>query len=174
MTTASSAAHSGDPAQPRSVRIAAGATEAVFEWREDRFRHRVRTVSSEGMPLVFESIEGVEEAAGHPDPRWPASPVIAALAEGDPSGGAIVGIGSAGRSHFSLAVTPHATLRDTLVFEVACRVRDAPERLGSAYRRTTPEGDVVTLGPECESGDSGLPRTIRWTYSIGPAGIAPA
>jgi hypothetical protein len=116
----------------------------------------------------------VEDAGGHPDPRWPASPVIAALAEGDPGGGAMVGIGSAGRSHFSLAVTPHATLRDTLVFEVACRVRDAPERLGSAYRRTAPEGDVVMLGPERESGDSGLPRTIRWTYSIGPAGIAPA
>lgn len=174
MTTASSATRSSDLAQPRSVRIAAGATEAVFEWREDRFRHRVKTVSSEGMPLVFESIEGVEDAGGHPDPRWPASPVIAALAEGDPGGGAMVGIGSAGRSHFSLAVTPHATLRDTLVFEVACRVRDAPERLGSAYRRTAPEGDVVMLGPERESGDSGLPRTIRWTYSIGPAGIAPA
>ena len=174
MTTASSAVRSSDPAQPRSVRTVAGATEAVFEWREDRFRHRVRSMSPEGIPLVFESIEGVEDASGEFDPRWPASPVIAALAEGDPGGGALVGIGSAGRSHFSLAVTPHGTLRDTLVFEVACRVRDAPGRLGSAYRRTAPEGAVVMLGPEREPGDSGLPRTIRWTYSIGPAGIAPA
>lgn len=174
MTTASSAVRVSDLADPRTVRIVAGTTEAVFEWREDRFGHRVRAVTSEGMPLVFESIEGAGEAGGRPDPRWPASPVIAALAEGDQSGGALVGIGAAGRTHFSLAVTPHATLRDTLVFEVACRVRDAPQRLGSAYRRTSPDDDMVILGPAGEPADSGLPRTIRWTYAIGPAGIAPA
>lgn len=155
----------------RPLRLVAGATEIVFEWAGDRWRHRVRSLAGGAERTVVASLEGGAAAAAESDPRWPASPVIVELMAGPVTPApALLGVGAAGRSHFSLAVTAHPMLVDAVLVEVACRVHEAPGRLGSTYR--DPAG-VVVVAPEPGPASVGLPRTIRWSYAIGPAGITP-
>ena len=46
---------------------------------------------------------------------------------------ALVAIGLAGRSHFSASFTASTTQTDTILVEVACRISERPEWLGSTY-----------------------------------------
>ena len=107
------------------------------------------------------------------DPRWPASPVLVELSRvsvprGDAAGGqAVVGVGLAGRSHFSASIAPDPHVADAIRFEIACRLHESPGWLGSTYR--TADG-LVQLTASDES--TPLPRTVVWAYSIGPQGIA--
>jgi len=123
---------------------------------------------------VAESLETTADA-GPSDQRWPVSPVITELMAVEiapvPS---LLGVGAAGRSHFSLAVTAHPHRGDTLLFEVACRVHEPPGRLGSAYLQAGPAAGIVLVGPALDPACAELPRTIRWSYAIDPAGITPA
>lgn len=150
--------HAGHP----SPRLAAGDTVVTFERQADRWRH---VVSSQGGPLL-ESVEG--PAPPGDDPRWPASPVITevslATAGKRP---AILAVGRAGRSHFSLSITADPDRVDTLLFDVACRLQDPPPWLGSTYRAA--DGGIVRTAPPAAAGD--LPRTVQWAYAIGPAGL---
>lgn len=143
----------------------------MFEWSGDRWRHRAIVAAHGGSTIVFESLdgrEGTDAAGGAP---WPPSPVITDLAAAnDAAAHALLAVGAAGRTHFSLSVTRHPTRRDTLLFEVACRVHESPGRLGSTYRRSPPNACLVEVAAG-DAGGAGLPRTIRWSYSIGPAGI---
>lgn len=146
----------------------AGRAEIHFEWAGDRWRHRV---TIDGVP-VAESVEGVTPA--HVDPRWPASPVIVethltAVAKRV----AIVGVGIAGRSHFSASIVPHPHLSDTLLFELACRIQEQPLWLGSTYRSDTEAGKIVAIRANGAGPAGNLPRTVEWSYTIGPAGIGP-
>jgi hypothetical protein len=82
------------------------------------------------------------------------------------AGEAIVGVGLAGRSHFSASIAsdPHAA--DVIRFEIACRLHEPPGWIGSTYR----QGDrLFRLTPLDDS--TALPRTVVWAYSIGPTGI---
>jgi hypothetical protein len=124
-----------------------------------------------GSGLQLESLEGPAAPGG--DPRWPASPVFTEVSRMDVAGRpAILGVGCAGRSHFSASITIHPTLPDTLLFEIACRLHEPPGPLGSTYART--DGSTVRGEPaDDESTGPGLPRTVEWRYTIGPAGLEP-
>jgi hypothetical protein len=140
--------------------------EVVFEWAGDRWRHRVLT----GGVVRAESLEGPEPPAN--DPRWPASPVLTEVSLLDIGGRpAILGVGLAGRSHFSASITPHPRLADTLLFEIACRIQEEPGWLGTTYRSDTSEVETVRIAAPLPGPAGTLPRTVQWTYAVGPAGI---
>jgi len=153
---------------PWQLRV--GRTVAVFTWHVDRWTHRIasRGDATDGGG-GWESVEGPGPAA---DPRWPASPVLVELSRiavpraAPPEDSVVVGIGLAGRSHFSASIAPDPNAADTIRFEIACRLHEAPVWLGSTYRlggRLFRVAAPVAAAP--------LPRTVVWAYSIGPQGI---
>jgi hypothetical protein len=149
------------------VTLAAGPLRLTFAWRLDRWAHRVMLDAR----LLAESVEDSDDGPG--DPRWPASPVLTEVTPTEAAGRpAIVGLGLAGRSHFSASFTPHPTLGDAMLVEIACRVQEQPIRLGSTYRMA--DGRLVRVVPLGEADGSGLPRTIQWSYAVGPQGIVAA
>jgi len=148
------------------VHLVVGVTSAVFTWAVDRWTHRITTG---GEADGWTSFDGPSLAD---DPRWPASPVLVELSRvdlpraGAGGGSAIVGVGLAGRSHFSASIAADPEVTDAIRFEIACRLHEPPLWLGSTYRargglfRLTALDEVATL-----------PRTLVWAYSIGPQGI---
>lgn len=151
---------------PSPLSLAAGSLTVTFDWRGDRWGHRVAV----GGSLVGASVEGPVDEAG--DPRWPASPVLTEVTPTTAAGRpAIVGVGLAGRSHFSASFTPHPALADTVLVEIACRVQEPPAWLGSTYLAADGRLRRLTAG---DTADGGLPRTIQWSYLCGPRGIVAA
>lgn len=154
------------------LRLVAGATEIVFEWAGDRWRHTVRPAAGGG--TIATSLEGVVSEAAEGDPRWPVSPVIVELTAGPMAAPpTLLGVGAAGRSHFSLAVTAHPSVGDAVLVDVACRVHEPPGPLGSTYRLGHGAAAVVMVAPEPDAARGSLPRTIRWSYALGPTGLTP-
>ncbi len=148
-------------ATPAVVQLEAGETTVEFTWHRDRWRHKVRTVRARD----WLSIEGVDDGA---DPRWPQSPVLTEVSLAEVAGKPVLlGVGLAGRSHFSLCVTIHQGLQDTLLFEAACRIHTVAEWLGSSYRGT--DGRAFRIEPQAPF--PAPPATICWTYTAGPNGI---
>jgi hypothetical protein len=133
-----------------------------FTWSGDRWQHAVAAADGR----CWRSIEGAGPAGE--DPRWPASPALVevslVVAGSRP---AVLGVGLAGRSHFSLSVVACPDRPDTLLFEAACRIAEPAGWLGSTY-----DGDG---GREQVAADRTIPppATIRWSYRIGPAGLEP-
>jgi len=105
-------------------------------------------------------------------------------------GAALVGVGQAGRSHYSASVTAEAG--GTLRFEVACRISGEPGWLGSTYTalntaasqqleieplserisasRTAESLEIRPLGVDYSLGDSPLKRaTVQWGYRVRPS-----
>ncbi len=162
------AAHARDrqPATPRPApRLAAGALCVEFEWTGDRWRHRVLHAGA----VLLESVEGPLHPDG--DPRWPASPVLTEVSQVDAGGRmALVGVGLAGRSHFSASITADRERPETLVFELACRIQEGPSWLGSTYRMAGAV-DAAARIPADAAPTGPLPRTVAWSYTIGPGGI---
>jgi hypothetical protein len=95
----------------------------------DRYTHRI-DVLDEGndSTCVLRSVEG------HADQPWPASPPIQEVHLEDRPDGSRVAlcVGMAGTSHWSLSVELSADGQQAN-FDVACRLRDTPETLGSEY-----------------------------------------
>ena len=161
------------PATRPGVGLEAGAARAVFTWEGDRWSHTVtmaggapKAVPQPDAAVAWRSLDGPWPEDG--DPRWPASPVLVELSrmDGTDGGPAILGVGMAGRSHFSASIVRDPRVADAVRFEIACRLHDGPGWLGSTYR----------YGPrlvriEAASGEGGLPRTVVWSYSLGPQGI---
>ncbi len=154
------------PTSRPPVQLATGPTAAVFTWNGDRWAHRITT----GEATTWTSLDGPCPPAN--DPRWPASPVLVELSRvsvprGDAAGGeAIVGVGLAGRSHFSASIAPDPNDAGVIRFEIACRLHEPPGWIGSTYR----QGDrLFRLTPFDNS--TALPRTVVWAYSIGPTGM---
>lgn len=161
---------------------------ALFAWQHDRFQHLVGVVPVGGgeddlIPLLL-SVEG------EPDRTWPSSPPLQQLDACQLGSGAegYVGVGMAGRSHWSIAVEPRG---ESLSFDVACRLQQpAPaDGLGSTYRRfdaagpwkvcirpvagrmaTIPSDQAESLPRERVEpgplGDVSFPVTARWTYQV--------
>lgn len=148
---------------PTPPTICCGPVTVTFRWIGDRWAHEV-DVRGLG---VWRSVEG-PRADG--DDRWPAAPVLVELAPLEtPQGLAILGVGLAGRSHFSASIGPAPGQGGEVRFEIACRAIEPPVWLGSTYDHAT--GEVVmepTAGPPPK-----LPATVQWAYSFGAAGLAP-
>jgi hypothetical protein len=153
------------PASPRSrppLEVSAGAVRAVFSWAGDRWRHAILI---DGMPWA-ESQEGRPDAG---DAAWPSSPPLVELSPAStPRGEAILGVGLAGRSHFSASISPHPDQPDTLLFEIACRIREQPGWLGSTYDSA---GERLRVTAPTTTGE--FPATVRWTYAVGREGVRP-
>jgi len=157
--------HERESRHRRPVALVHGRTALSFTWQGDRWRHEVR--------LPATAWHSLEAAGPTGDPRWPDSPAIVELSRVEVADRpAIVGVGLAGRSHFSLSVVPHPHREDTLVFEIACRIVEPPGWLGSSYRTAAEDGAVVRVAADPGEPEAGLPRTVRWAYTIGPGGIA--
>lgn len=146
----------------------------VFAREGDRWRHCVEFVKGECAENAWASVEGT------PEMLWPASPAIQEchLQEG-PHGPCLLAVGQAGKSHWSLSVS-RSPNRTAVAFDIACRVRQSPEFLGSTYlaaSETLASASVrlVTDSPHsCETLKqfvtpspiiiTKLPTTFRWQY----------
>jgi hypothetical protein len=181
-----------------SVVIKAAGIRAVFQRENERWGHCIELSSdSGGHNLVMRSLEG------QADDVWPPSPVIQQL-EVDVQDGVIksaMGIGMSGPVHWSLScyAAPHPVAKSSheqcLIFEAACRLRGAFERVGTCYsvvpEIVAREGDQAVMyrcsvGQWCATAGAGVisnmnqtlridvfddetdpsPRTVRWAYAI--------
>ncbi|MFN9273613.1 MAG: hypothetical protein ACK6DO_11380 [Planctomycetia bacterium] len=140
--------------------LAIGPVTVAFSWAHDRWSHRVTLRDGR----TWQSIEG-PPADG--DPRWPASPVIVEHTRlQTPRGDAVLGVGLAGRSHFSACVGPDPHDPDRALFEIACRSNEPPVWLGSTYHG--PAGPT-TIAPPLAG--LALPATIQWGYAFSGRGL---
>jgi hypothetical protein len=150
------------PADKSPLHLHAGSTSVVFTWSGDRWKHVVLVADGRR----WRSVEGPDLAGG--DPRWPASPVVVEVSLVAAGGrAAVLGVGLAGRSHFSLSVVACPERPDALLFEAACRIVEPAHWLGSTYDGAG--------GLEQAAADRTVtpPATVRWAYRIGPEGLEP-
>ena len=144
------------------VALVVGDLAVTFEWAGDRWRH---SVTHRGR-FVAESIEGPGPAG---DASWPSSPPCQEVTTAAAPRPALVAVGSAGRSHFAASLAADPARPDTVLVEVACRIREPAGWLGSTYRM--PDGDTVCVTAEAAAA---TPRTVCWAYRLGPAGVESA
>lgn len=108
--------------------IEGGGFKVSFRRLADRYAHRIEWALGDG-GYALESQEGTA------DEDWPPSPPLQELhfERREPGIQLALLVGRAGGSHWSASIEldPAAA---KLTFDVACRVRSAPERLGSSYR----------------------------------------
>jgi len=164
------------PAPRPPLELIVGSSSVVFSWAGDRWTHRIlhrHTDSSTDRRtglVRWKSLEGPRTPGD--DPRWPASPVLVELSRvalptsGSARGYAVVGVGLAGRSHFSASITADPELSDTIRFEIACRLSETPAWLGSIYHAGNQQHEITA-----DAAASAVPRTAIWSYSVGPQGI---
>lgn len=144
---------------PAPLTLTIGPATILFAWSADRWSHSV-TIGDH----TWESVEGPRAEDG--DDRWPASPVLVELSRIQTAlGPAIVGVGLAGRSHFSASITADPAVATHVRFEIACRYNERPGWLGSTYRG--PHGTVV-LSP---AAGPPPPATVQWAYTFGGSGL---
>lgn len=102
---------------------------ATLVWDSDRFTHHVDWVAGSQSFRLLESIEGDGQQA------WPPSPALQQLTIEPRSGRRQVAllVGMAGQSHWSVSIENEPRER-RLTFDVACRIPEASDQLGSQYR----------------------------------------
>jgi hypothetical protein len=156
---------------------------ASFRLIGGRFRHSI--VLSDATGETLDHWEDVIDAASD---EWPSSPPIQQLSlESIHSQPTLLGVGQAGKSHWSISVEPIAAPEcQGLRFDLACRTRMLPLWLGSTYKRVhegpsdhrqlmiqAENGQVNTNNPfaiDCElnrESDAPFPITFRWSYILG-------
>ncbi|MCC9656839.1 hypothetical protein [Rhodopirellula halodulae] len=160
-----------------------GSLQIQFQWKQDRYEHRIQLRSQNGESIELHSVEGDS------DEDWPASPALQQLSTEDIEGVAtILGVGCAGSSHFSISVqiieTSEAPPRLRLDWAVRMTAADARQfpvaNLGTEYRFEGAASDLkesfeatgqtqcvvaddspnVRLIPDQSSGG----RTRQWSY----------
>ena len=108
-----------------------------FAWEGDRFVHTF-------CDLTGQRVECIQGDAAR---AWPPSPPIQQISAEtlDGHGDCLLGVGSAGQSHYSMSVRrigEHA-----IRFEWACRFKIEPEFLGTTY----PASDWLRIVPQVEN-----------------------
>ncbi len=149
---------------PHSVSSQDGRLIVEFVWNGDRFSQQFRL----DRVVVGSSIEGDSHQS------WPISPPIQQLSLEVINGQSMVlGVGGAGRSHWSISASPCRQDPAAIRFDLACRCKEAAEFLGSSYRiapaltlsvidgQLQKKGDVSIV----EASDSDEP-TRQWSYAI--------
>jgi hypothetical protein len=109
--------------------IAGGGLRVSFRRLADRYSHRIEWTLGGG------GIAGLESVEGTADEAWPASPPLQELhfETREPGKQLALLVGRAGTSHWSVSIELDAEAGQ-VSFDVACRARSAPERLGNCYR----------------------------------------
>lgn len=162
-----------------------------FYRENDRYRHRLLFIDGDRVIEVARSVEGTDVVV------WPKSPPLQQLSLENQQGSKEValGVGMAGRSHWSLAVDAF-TDPPSLRFEAACRFNERPELLGSTYELLGNEqqwsiahdlscvrsdGGIVIKPSDATCGlvvedhqcrlnagtdSSQFPETIAWSYQV--------
>lgn len=98
---------------------------ATFLFRKDRFVTTLSCSTDGNLTPILRSVEG------DADERWPPSPVVQELLRHDlGSDSFLAGIGRAGTSHWSLAVT---VVEGAIEWDWACRLKAKPDHLGGQY-----------------------------------------
>ncbi len=140
-----------------------GRLKVLFQWRTDRFAQRLFVDDIE----VGHSVEGDGETA------WPASPPIQQLSrERIADRDVVLGVGGAGRGHWSISVEPIADGTSALKFDLACRGGGDDRSLGSQYElgaglaMTAIDGELSDASVVPTKGDG---VTRQWSYRIGLA-----
>lgn len=172
----------------RSVTLEAGRVRARFQRTADRFEHAIEVQSADGRWISI-----AKSAEGDAYDLWPASPPFQELhveQRGEMQVALLVG--NAGKSHWSGSIEAHVS-DEKLVFDVACRAREAPQWLGSTYQMVESnqlsggfrprfeaaaeatavqtDGSRVRVAPidmadavKGNSASHAWPKTIRWQY----------
>lgn len=99
-----------------------------FHRKMDRYRQSLWLVAGEREVCVLRTVEGTGQQA------WPPSPPLQHLHQQQTPAGdvAVLGVGMAGTSHWSLAVEASAD-HPTLCCDVACRARVSPGNLAVTW-----------------------------------------
>ncbi|MFM2097011.1 MAG: hypothetical protein RIS70_4135 [Planctomycetota bacterium] len=104
----------------------------TFHRQQDRYRHEIALVTPAGPVPWLESIESSDAIA------WPDSPPFQELSlewQNDRQVALLVGM--AGKSYWSASIETNAATR-SLRFDIACRLREPPQKLGNTYRFAWP------------------------------------
>ncbi len=116
-------------AKPQSLTLATsdGRLRLEFHWQRDRFVQQ----------LFVDSVEAGNSIEGDAEDSWPSSPPLQQLSLEDINGSSVIlGVGAAGRGHWSISVEidHQSDGADAIKFELACRSKEQPPFLGSSYR----------------------------------------
>ena len=105
----------------------------VFQRQADRWTHRIEIIDGAQSCCLLTSVEGTS------DQPWPPSPPLQQLSIEELAPGSRVALllGMAGKSHWSASVECDPVSL-SLLFDVACRVQQPPQRLGSCYHTEVP------------------------------------
>ncbi|TWU58470.1 hypothetical protein Poly51_12480 [Rubripirellula tenax] len=147
-----------------------GRMSVEFRWIRDRFVHRV----------FVDEIEVGHSTDGDGEMDWPPSPPIQQLSLENIGGKpAILGVGAAGRGHWSISVEALDSLENPgLKFDLACRCPGEAGLLASTYRLTGDvtlsalHGAIESLADDAtrvvaEAGNGDAPSaTHRWAYCL--------
>lgn len=153
-------------AKPLTLVHPQGIGSVHFRWTDDRFDHSI----------CFDQAE-IECRPGSSKDAWPDSPPIQQLSiESIEGRNVALGVGCAGTSHWSLSVEPTS---DGFRFDWACRAKETPGSLGTAYANHTSvrweaeagsavcqETDLTRLRPDEPLAGAG---TYRWCYTVSSA-----
>jgi len=117
-------------AEPRLCIENSGKTICVEFYRFGKqFGHRIGFHGFNGQPIFANTVETFS------DPVWPdAPPVQDVHFEERGSSQVLLGLGMAGKSHYSVSICSNT--RDELKFEFACHLKENPGFLGSVYSFT--------------------------------------
>jgi len=144
-----------------------------FVWAGDRYWHIISAEGAGRSEILLKSIEGTSAD------DWPPSPPLVSLhRETLPDGrAALLLVGAAGRSHWSASIEA-ARDEAKLIFDLACRHGERPQRLGNEYliapaakgilaidlddARTSGNQKQLRIAPRNLSESS----TSRWKFSI--------
>lgn len=135
--------------------------EIRFVWHHDRYLHRIYFDNR----LAGYSVEGDSTEI------WPPSPPLQQLSltlVDDRA--AVLGMGSAGRSHWSLSAVPCSDQPGAIRFELACRCAGQPEFVGSTYHLE----DQVRIAADPDSVRVDREGQVSITAKPSPAGTRPA
>jgi len=138
-----------------------GRLVAEFVWNDDRFSHEL---SVDGK-VVAHSVEGDAES------DWPPSPPIQQLSMETIKGLEMaLGLGAAGRSHWSISAGPCQENPSAIRFDLACRSKEKPEFLGSGYEFKSPlEMQVIDGRSDGPVRITAIPSdgpTTQWSYRL--------
>lgn len=174
------------------IRLSARGIGVHFWHAGDRYGHQVASDTASEQTVWLSSVEGAADAS------WPPSPPLQELHLEDRPDGKRVAllVGRAGRAHWSLSVEADS-IRQSLLFDVACRSLSGAEQMRSSYRLPDGcrrednrllfschelcllegemqfDGAELSIGPRRDMPAADKVRTFRWRYRIEPAN-APA